>query len=28
LINTPLDLEAAVQARKAEEKPQDNSLEE
>ena len=28
LINTPIDLEAAVQARKAEEKPQDNSLEE
>ena len=28
LINTPMDLEAAVQARKAEEKPQDNSLEE
>ena len=28
LINTPMDLEAAVQARKAEEKPQDNTLEE
>jgi CHAD domain-containing protein len=28
LINTPMDLEAAVQARKAEEKPQDNPLEE
>ena len=28
LINTPMDLEAAVQAHKAEEKPQDNSLEE
>jgi CHAD domain-containing protein len=28
LINTPMDLEAAVQARKAEEKTQDNTLEE
>jgi len=28
LINTPMDLEAAVQARNVEEKPQDNSLEE
>ena len=28
LINTPMDLEAAVQARKAEEKPQYNTLEE
>jgi len=28
LINTPMDLEAAVQARKAEEKPKDNPLEE
>jgi hypothetical protein len=28
LINTPMDLEAAVQARKAEEKSQDNPLEE
>ena len=28
LINTPMDLEAAVQALKAEEKPQDNPLEE